>query len=76
METFLNCSFRAVLDCREEAAFLDFVLCVFEQVKYAQHGGFKEEDSEDCGKLQQTQGNQPQFLVESQWNCPRVKRQL
>lgn len=36
---------------------------VFKQVKYAQHGGFKEKNSENCGKLQQTQGNQMQFLV-------------
>lgn len=33
------------------------LFCVFKQVKYAQHGGFKEKNSENCGKLQQTQGN-------------------
>lgn len=43
---------------------LCFILfCVFKQVKYAQHGGFKEKNSEDCGKLQQIQGNQMQFLI-------------
>lgn len=39
------------------------LFCVFKQVKYAQHGGFKEKNSENCGKLQQAQGNQMQFLV-------------
>lgn len=41
------------------------LLCVFKQVKYAQHGGFEEKNSENCGKLQQTQGNQMQFLVKT-----------
>lgn len=41
------------------------LFCVFKQVKYAQHGGFKEKNSENCGKLQQAQGNQMQFLVKS-----------
>lgn len=39
------------------------LFCVFKQVKYAQHGRFKEKNSENCGKLQQAQGNQMQFLV-------------
>lgn len=38
---------------------------MFKQVKYAQHGGSEEENSENCGKLQQTQGNYRQFPVKS-----------